>query len=740
VRKVRSAACCRSAEANNSNNEKNEREENMKRFIVLCLALWAGVSGVRADEGMWLLPYLQKLNIKDMKARGFRLSAEDIYDVNRYAIKDAVVIFGGGCTGEVVSDRGLVLTNHHCGFGAIQQHSTVERDYLKNGFWAMSDREEIPTPGLTVTFIRRIEDVSDRILSQLDDSLSEQDRTVKVVQAIAMVKSQTKLDRPGQEVEIKDFFGGNQYLLFVKEVYTDVRLVGAPPSSIGKFGGDTDNWMWPRHTGDFSIFRIYASPDGAPADYSEENVPYRPPVHLPVSVKGYKPGDFTMIIGFPGSTERYKTSYEIDYTLDVANPNRIFIRGERQKLMMEDMLASDRVRIQYASKYSSSSNYWKNSIGENRGLKRQRVRERKLAEEEKFTEWANADPERRAKYGEALPLIRKAVEGSAPLRDRLQYFSEALIRGTEIIGAVGAAIPLINAEKQVDTSRIGEIAGKLQAFYKDYNPPTDRKIAKRMFGLLLDSLSAEELPSCFAVIRENFGGDADAYIDYVYDNSLFASPEKAEKFLRRPDANAFLNDPAYKMRREVVKTYNALVDSIRAFDSVFYRGHRLYVAGLMAMNPDKKYYPDANFTMRLSYGQVLPYEPQDAVYYDYFTTLDGVIAKEDPQNAYEFAVPDKLKELYRERDYGPYAEKGVLPVNFITTNDITGGNSGSPVMNRKGELIGLAFDGNWEAMSGDTVFEPRLQRTICVDIRYVLFIIDRFAGDTRLIDEMTIVR
>ena len=450
MRKVRSAACCRSAEANNSNNEKNEREENMKRFIVLCLALWAGVSGVRADEGMWLLPYLQKLNIKDMKARGFRLSAEDIYDVNRYAIKDAVVIFGGGCTGEVVSDRGLVLTNHHCGFGAIQQHSTVERDYLKNGFWAMSDREEIPTPGLTVTFIRRIEDVSDRILSQLDDSLSEQDRTVKVVQAIAMVKSQTKLDRPGQEVEIKDFFGGNQYLLFVKEVYTDVRLVGAPPSSIGKFGGDTDNWMWPRHTGDFSIFRIYASPDGAPADYSEENVPYRPPVHLPVSVKGYKPGDFTMIIGFPGSTERYKTSYEIDYTLDVANPNRIFIRGERQKLMMEDMLASDRVRIQYASKYSSSSNYWKNSIGENRGLKRQRVRERKLAEEEKFTEWANADPERRAKYGEALPLIRKAVEGSAPLRDRLQYFSEALIRGTEIIGAVGAAIPLINAEKQVD--------------------------------------------------------------------------------------------------------------------------------------------------------------------------------------------------------------------------------------------------------------------------------------------------
>ena len=677
----------------------------------------------RADEGMWL-PSLIGERIDDMRAKGFRLTAEDIYSVNEASMKDAVVLFNGGCTGELISPEGLLVTNHHCGYGAIQGHSTVEHDYLTHGFWARDRSEELPNEGLWVRRLVRMEEVTDR--------LAAGETAEKICEEAA--------EKGRYRTAIEQMYYGNQQFLFVYEQFDDVRLVGAPPSSIGKFGGDTDNWMWPRHTGDFSIFRIYASPDGAPADYSEENVPYRPPVHLPVSVKGYKPGDFTMIIGFPGSTERYKTSYEIDYTLDVANPNRIFIRGERQKLMMEDMLASDRVRIQYASKYSSSSNYWKNSIGENRGLKRQRVRERKLAEEEKFTEWANADPERRAKYGEALPLIRKAVEGSAPLRDRLQYFSEALIRGTEIIGAVGAAIPLINAEKQVDTSRIGEIAGKLQAFYKDYNPPTDRKIAKRMFGLLLDSLSAEELPSCFAVIRENFGGDADAYIDYVYDNSLFASPEKAEEFLRRPDANAFLNYPAYKMRREVVKTYNALVDSIRAFDSVFYRGHRLYVAGLMAMNPDKKYYPDANFTMRLSYGQVLPYEPQDAVYYDYFTTLDGVIAKEDPQNAYEFAVPDKLKELYRERDYGPYAEKGVLPVNFITTNDITGGNSGSPVMNRKGELIGLAFDGNWEAMSGDTVFEPRLQRTICVDIRYVLFIIDRFAGDTRLIDEMTIVR
>lgn len=711
----------------------------MKKIMVACLALLLAAPGLRADEGMWLLPYLQKLNIKDMKAKGFKLSAKDIDNINGDAIKDAVIIFGNGCTGEIVSDRGLILTNHHCGYGAIQQHSSVEHDYLKNGFWAMSDAEEIPTPGLTVTFIRKIVDVSDRILPYLSDTLSEEARDAKIVELVEKIEKETVLDRPTQSVQIRDFFGGNQYLMFIREVYNDVRFVGAPPSSIGKFGGDTDNWMWPRHTGDFSVFRVYSDKNGAPADYSKDNVPYAAPAHLAVSLKGYKPGDFAMIIGFPGSTERYKTSYEIDYTLNVDNPNRIFIRGERQKLMMEDMKASDKIRIQYASKYAQSSNYWKNSIGMSRGLKKLKVRDSKLATEKRFAEWVNADPARKEKYGEALPLIQKAVEGRAPYLGRLQYFSETLLRGTEIITAAGTVGRIFN-EGKVDSSRLEAVRSGVTAFYKNYSEPTDRKIAKRMFRILQDSIPAQELPSTFGVIRDNFDGDVDAYIDYVYDNSMFASQDRVEAFLKSPDETVLKNDPAVKLRREVVKTYNALIDPINSFSDDFQRGHRLYIAGLMEMDKDKVFYPDANFTMRLTYGQVLPYDPQDAVSYDYYTTLDGVIAKEDPENAYEFTVPEKLKELYRTKDYGPYAEKGKLHVGFISNNDITGGNSGSPVMNGKGQLIGLAFDGNWEAMSGDIAFEPALQRTISVDIRYVLFIIDKYAGATRLIDEMTIVK
>ena len=677
----------------------------------------------RADEGMWL-PSLIGERIDDMRAKGFRLTAEDIYSVNKASMKDAVVLFNGGCTGELISPEGLLVTNHHCGYGAIQGHSTVEHDYLTHGFWARDRSEELPNEGLWVRRLVRMEEVTDR--------LAAGETAEKICEEAA--------EKGRYRTAIEQMYYGNQQFLFVYEQFDDVRLVGAPPSSIGKFGGDTDNWMWPRHTGDFSVFRVYSDRDGQPAEYSKDNVPYAAPAHLTVSLKGYKPGSFAMIIGFPGSTERYKTSYEIDYTLGTDNPNRIFIRGERQKLMMEDMLASDEVRIQYASKYAMSSNYWKNSIGESRGLKKLKVRDTKLATEKRFTEWVNADPARKEKYGEALPLIRKAVEGRAPYMDRLQYFSETLLRGTEIIQAAGIARPLVGKDNRLDSSKLESVKKKLEAFYKDYSPSTDRKIAKRMFGILRDSIAPEHLPSSFVVIEEQFGGDVDAYVDYVYDNSAFADRSRAEALLASPTVEALLNDPAYKMRREVVKTYNALIDPINSFSEDFARGHRLYVAGLMEMDADRVFYPDANFTMRLTYGQVLPYEPQDAVSYNYFTTLDGVIAKEDPENAYEFSVPEKLKELYRTKDYGPYAEKGVLHVGFISNNDITGGNSGSPVMNAKGQLIGLAFDGNWEAMSGDIAFEPALQRTISVDIRYVLFIIDKYAGATRLIDEMTIVR
>lgn len=715
----------------------------MKKFwsrVVLLSVLCLSVVVARADEGMWLLPYLQQLNIKDMKAKGLKLSAQDIYRANGTALKDAIVIFGGGCTASVVSERGLVLTNHHCGYGAIQQHSSVEHDYLQDGFWAMSDKEEIPTPGLTVTFIRRIEDVSDRILSQLNDTMSEERRAECVLAAVQQIKSETQLDRKSQEVEIKDFFGGNQYLLFVKEVYRDVRLVGAPPSSIGKFGGDTDNWMWPRHTGDFSVFRIYTAPDGSPAEYAPENVPYEAPVHLSVSLKGYKPGDFSMIIGFPGSTERYKTSCEIDFTLEVDNPNRIFIRGERQELMMEDMMADEQVKIQYATKYSGSSNYWKNSIGESQGLKRLKIKDRMSDEEARFTEWVESDPARKAKYGQALNLICRSIEGMTPLRDRQQYLAEALVNGVEIKNAASIVRSIFKEDRTIDTVRWEEARKKLKEFYKNYSEKTDRKIAKRMFEIVWDDFPGEDLTPSFGVIRDYYGNNVSDYVDDMYDRSLFSSEQRAEQFLEHPDVNVLVNDPAYKFWFGLVNSYNRLIDSIGTYRDDLIRGHRLYVAGLMEMNPLKKFYPDANFTMRLTYGQILPYYPQDAVFYDYYTTLEGVMQKEDPENPYEFEVPERLKELYQQKDYGPYAEKGVMHVNFLTNNDITGGNSGSPVMNARGELIGLAFDGNWEAMSGDTVFELELQRTICVDIRYVLFVIDKFAGDSRLIDEMTIVR
>ncbi len=708
----------------------------MKKLLATLVA--AGVVlTASADEGMWLLPYLRKMNIKTMKSEGCRLSAEDIYSVNSSSLKDAVVIFGGGCTGEVVSPEGLLFTNHHCGYGAIQELSSVEHDYLKYGFWAGSNAEEIPAPGLKVRFVRSISDVTADILGNVPSTAGEQEREKIVGENIRALEKRLGEANPGKEIWVRSFFGNNQYFAFVNEVFSDIRLVGTPPSSIGKFGGDTDNWMWPRHTGDFSVFRIYADKDNRPADYSPENVPYRAGKYLKVSIGGYDEGDFAMVMGFPGTTTRFMTSYEIDQMLKVSNPNRIFIRGERQEILREDMAASDKVRIQYASKYAGSSNYWKNSIGKSRGIEKLGVKERKQAEEAGFQRWADGltyvagDVD----YRRALPLIRESVEMLSGIEHNRQYLAEAFLNAVEI---------LTPARSLASKSEIEDPAASKKAladWYGDYNAPTDRKVAKRMLEIAREHMT--ELPSFYAdVVDRQFGGDIDAYVDYLYDNSIFADEASVMAAIDnfQAEKERIASDPAVVLSNSVMEMYRRLSGERREGALKYNEGHRLYIAGLLKMYPDRAWAPDANFTIRLTYGQILPYDPCDGVKYNYYTTLKGVMEKEDPSNPTEFYVPERLKELYAARDFGPYADKrGEMPVAFLSNLDITGGNSGSPILNGRGELIGLAFDGNWEAMSGDVAFEPELQRCIGVDVRYVLFIIDKFAGAGWLLDEMDIV-
>ena len=709
----------------------------MKKAIVGMLSLLVSLMAM-ADEGMWLLPLLQKLNIEDMQAKGLELSAEDIYKVNGSSLKDAIVIFGNGCTGEVVSADGLLFTNHHCGFGSIQALSSVEHDYLKNGFWAMSRQEELPAPGLTVTFIRNIEDVTKQVLKGVKDDMTFEQRGEKVKANSKALQEKLEKKNVGKNISIKEFFGGNQYFAFVMEVYKDVRLVGTPPYAVGKFGGETDNWMWPRHTGDFSVFRIYAAPDGVtPAEYAKENVPYKAPTHLTISTQGYKEGDFAMIMGFPGSTTRYMTSWEIDQMLETENPNRIYIRGERQAILKERMAADDAIRIKYASKYASSSNYWKNSIGMSRGVKKLNVKGKKEQIESDFTAWVwdGMKKKRIELYGNALPMIEQAIKEVTPIESDIQILSETLFRAAEI---VVAPMRYRNALRRGESVEVAVEA--MQKFYKDYDEATDRLVSARMFEVLREMIPAERRLESLAVIDTEFGGDVKAFTENLFNNSAFANEEK---FIAAVSAegglDAIKKDAAYLIMEDAMGVYNKLYKDAIPIQNNFKTGHRLFVRGLQEMNPEKSYYPDANFTLRLTYGSILPYSPADGVLYKYYTTIDGVVAKEDPTNPVDFTVDERLKTLHAAQDWGPYADAdGTLHTCFLSTNDITGGNSGSPIMNSRGELIGLAFDGNWEAMSGDIAFEPALQRTINVDVRYVLWCIDKLGGAGYLLDEMTI--
>jgi hypothetical protein len=715
----------------------------MKKVIsVLIFLLFCFGFKARADEGMWLLPLIEKLNMGTMTELGLKLSAEDIYSLNKASIKDAVVIFGGGCTGEIVSSQGLILTNHHCGYDLIQSHSSVDHDYLRDGFWAMNKEEELPNPGLRVIFLLSIEEVTGQVLANVNSDMSEADRTIAINEARSAIE-----DKAGEgnnyRTSVSSFYGGNYFYLLVYEIYNDVRLVGAPPSSIGKYGDDTDNWEWPRHTGDFSVFRVYSGPDGKPAPYSEDNIPLNPKYWLPVSLKDLNKDDFAMIIGYPGRTQRYYTSYEVKEILDITNPNRVKIRGIKQEIWLADMLADQKVDIQYASKYSRSSNYWKYSIGQNNQLKNLNVIEKKQQIEDQFNKWVNVDEGRKAKYGNALNLIKSSIEGRAEYQNALQYLNEC-IQGCELLTFSRLTGRLMEALRSGEQQKINETASGLKQnigeIYKDYNPPTDLKSTKAMLKLYGEDVPAQFIPDFYTeVIDKKFKGNIDKFVDKMFAKSIFASEAKLTAFLDNPDLKTLEKDPAVTTFSSIGMVGRSVSDELDKFTPDLQKGQRLWVAAMLEMTPEKIHYPDANSTMRLTYGTVQDYDPRDAVTYKYYTTLEGVIEKYKPGD-YEFDLPQRLIDLYNKKEYGRYASsKGYMPVCFLTTNDITGGNSGSPVLNADGELIGLAFDGNWEAMSGDVAYEPEIQRTIAVDIRYVLWIMDVYAGAGHLVNEMTIV-
>ena len=674
---------------------------------------------------MWLLPLLEKLNIKKMQEMGCKLSAEDIYSINNSSLKDAIVHFGGGCTAEIVSAKGLLFTNHHCGYGNIQALSTVEHDYLKDGYWAMSLKEELPAKGLSVTFVDKFVDVTERLNKAVAKAKNDEDYKKRWNKEVEKIKAEAVKADPTLQARVTSFYNDNMYLLITTRTFKDIRFVGAPPSSIGKFGADTDNWMWPRHTGDFSVFRIYADKNNNPAEYSEENVPYTPKQSLKISLKGVKENDFAMIIGFPGRTTRFMSSEEALETQKINNAISIYVRGEKQDIWMNDMLADPKVRIQYSSKYAGSSNGWKKWMGMNETFDKLNIVERRAAEEKAFNEWVAADPKRVEKYGTAVETINNTIKERAEYAYVYRYLSETL-----------SAIELIKAPQRAQRG------GTRQAFYKDYSASTDRKLAKRMIAIYKEKVDAKYHPAFFAEIDSKFGGSIDAFVDNLFDTSVYTSEEKYNEAAKAAVAAGkdLSADPVEALRKDLHKVSGMIMPKLLGSSAKINAAKKAYVAGTLEMMGDNASYPDANSTMRLTYSKVLPYSPKDAVIYDYITTLDGVMEKEDPNN-WEFVVPARLKELWKAKDFGEYAlENGKMPVAFLCNGDITGGNSGSPVLNDKGELLGLAFDGNWEAMSGDVIFEPSLQRCINVDIRYVLFIIDKFGGAGYLLNEMNIVR
>ena len=725
-------------------------KKKLVSFVVMAIAFTAtfAKSVPSPDEGMWLPMFFKQLNYSTMQKMGLRLTAEELYDFNHSSVKDAIVQMGNFCTGEIVSDKGLMFTNHHCGYDAIASASTVEHDYLTNGFWAYSLEEEIPIPGLYVSFLVRMEDVTKDVLQDHINDAQKSKYADEIQKNIAAL--QEKFSENGRyRVEIKPFFEGLEYYMFIYEVFTDVRLVGAPPSAIGKYGGDTDNWMWPRHTGDFSIFRVYASKDNTPADYSKDNVPYKPKHFLPISIKGVEKNDFTMIWGYPGTTQRYMTSYEVKNTIDIDDPSCI-AAGQALLPVMKSMMDKDNaVRLKYASDYASYMNLWKNKKGELRGLKRLDVYGKKKAIEDRLAEWIEQDNSRKERYGTLLSDLKSCYQAIAasPSSKYSWYGNLGLTTSKTALTAFRVYMTLSQVEDMMKedketAERVKQaLSQEMSNVFASTDPATEKQMFKALCNLLYSIPVEEGRPAGMTYLFEDkYKGNIDKLVDDAFSKSVFANEKNFNKFMSNPKTKKLEKD---LIAHVAMMTYQMLVSTTEeasAAEAKLEDVKALFIEALRAMDPSLVQYPDANFTMRVTYGQVLDYYPADAVHYDYVTTIDGLMEKEDPTND-EFIVPSKLKELYNNKDYGQYADKdGRLITCFLSNNDITGGNSGSPILNADGHLIGLAFDGNWEAMSGDIAFEPELQRTINVDARYVLFIIDKYAGAKNLIDELTIIK
>ncbi|MDR2763845.1 MAG: S46 family peptidase [Tannerella sp.] len=713
----------------------------MKQVKKVCAALLllAGMNSAHADEGMWVLKELNAQNMARMKELGFSSSIEQLYSDSLPCVANAVVIFGGGCTGITVSDEGLIFTNHHCGFGSIQRLSSVDRDYLKDGFISQNPSEELPVADLSVRYLKETVDVSDRILPEVA-AVDDEYRRIGIADSISQAICDSVGTNEFLAAEVIPFYNNNKYYLVIYEIFRDVRLVFAPPSSVGKFGGDTDNWMWPRHTGDFSVFRVYAGAENRPAEYAPGNRPYRPKYVAEVSLQGYGDKDFAMTLGFPGSTERHLCSWGVEQRIENSNKPRIEVRGIKQDIWKEAMRTSDAVRLKYASKYANSSNYWKNAIGMNRGLANLHIIERKKAEEAAFAAWTEETPERKAKYGEVLSLLEKGYTSTNECQQYITCLLEAFASGTEIFRLarmVGSVDVKYGSPEEIEEV----LTSQFRPFFNDYEPTVDRKVLAAMMKIVKQRIPAIYLPDLYKSVDKKYKGDYDKYAADMFKKSEILSYENVSALLKdkKTYGKMMKTDPAIDLYLSVLFALYDLQHQASSASSDIDKGERLYLTGLKEMYPERNFYSDANFTMRLSYGSVGGYHPFDATWYDYCSTEKGVLEKEDVTND-EFWVQPEIIRLLENKNFAPYAnEKGELQVCFLTNNDITGGNSGSPILDRHARLIGLAFDGNWEAMSGDIAFEPDLQRCIGVDIRYVLYIIDKWGKCPRLIQELKLV-